>query len=639
MPLSEQDIEEFLLHYKTVISITTGQVPDGFQEWVESRDAMFSRWQDIETDERLKENPIYDVLPDAVHGRFVFLKKYKSHYAMQHMESEKFYAVQALQTPLDEMLPEYSVVEACLLPFKGVIVCDGLLRGGDVILGNNMMKAIRESYWKAKRSNALIEQISPNCEANPTEDDPIDKAIPPISARLDHPISRARLKSLRSCKKEELVILLNELADEHTIVHDRVDLYLKRGNSKELASELRGAIDRLENTGGYIDYYASDGVASQLHDILSSIERELIPSDPATALDVLHYFISTDEDIVGNADDSNGSIGDAYHRACELLGKASTAAGKPKHAEEIFLDLHEDTGYGTRDCLFDEAPNILNEVALARILEQWRERAKHEDPMAYGGIRIRIAQIAESIGDPELHDEASLCGRPIDEFPLVAIDVARVYLACGKPEIALTKLPSEKAASRFRERSELLLKIQQALGNNQAVADEFLNRFKTHGEAEDASNYLKNIPESKRTSISEELHGIIRRGNFTTLTKARYFAEMKLLKEAANIIQDNPDGLKGEYYSNVLDLADSLGEDFPLALTILYRTNLEPILDKAVSKIYYHAVSYARKLDKLARKISDWKDVLPHETYWLGIQEKHKRKSSFWKQYQRIAES
>ena len=68
-------------------------------------------------------------------------------------------------------------------------------------------------------------------------------------------------------------------------------------------------------------------------------------------------------------------------------------------------------------------------------------------------------------------------------------------------------------------------------------------------------------------------------------------------------------------------------------MTVLYRANLDQILDRGVSKIYHDAVRYARTLDELAEQISDWKTVQPHEAYWLEIQEKHKRKSSFWKQY------
>lgn len=542
--------------------------------------------------------------------------------------------MQVLSTPLNEMLPEYSIVETCLLSFNGMIVCDGLLRGSGIILGNKMAKSMRLAYWEAKRSGELIEQFNmPEFDKEQLEEDVAADTPSLSSARLDNPLPRKRLKQLRSCKKEELVVLLEELADEHRVVNDRVNLFLKRGNSKELASELRGAIDRVGCSGEYINHYVSDGVASELHDVLSSIERDLIPSDPGVALEVLHYFIVTDDRIIAHSDDSSGSIGDAYRRACTLLGKASQAAGQPKQAVEIFYDLSESNKYGFRDSLFDEAANVLNEVALAQLVETWRKQASNEDPTKYGGICSRLAQVAKSMGDPELHEEATLRGRPKDEFPLLAIDVARVYFDCGKPEVALIKLPSEEASYHFYQRSELLLKIQKKLGNSRAVSVELLRLFKGNGSANDAMKYLEGISDDKKHAETEKLHQIIRAGDFQVLTKAMYFARMGELIYAAEVLEQNPNDVDGELYWMVLDVVKLLGDTFPLALTVLYRANLDSILDRGVSKIYRHAARYVRKLEELADQISYWKTVQPHNTYWLKIQEKHKRKSSFWKQY------
>ena len=518
MALSKLDVQEFLSNYKALIEAVTGISPDGFEEWLDARDKMLGSWQQAKVSQQLSENPIYQVLPQAVYGQFCFLKKYKSHYALQHVDSKQFFAVQVLSTPLNEMLPEYSMVETCLLSFNGLIVCDGLLRGSGIILGNKMAKSMRLAYWDAKRSGELIEQFNmPEFNKEQLEEDVAADTPSLSSARLDNPLPRKRLRQLRLCKKEELVVLLEELADEHRVVNDRVNLFLKRGNPKELVSELRRAIDRVGRSGEYINHYFSDGVASELHDVLSSIERDLIPSDPGVALEVLHYFIVTDDRIIAHADDSSGSIGDAYSRACTLLGKASQATGQPKQAVEIFYDLSESNKYGVRDSLFDEAANVLNEVALAQLVETWRKQASNEDPTKYWGICSRLAQVAKSMGDPELHEEATLRGRPKDEFPLLAIDVARVYFDCGKPEVALIKLPSEEASYHFYQRSELLLKIQKKLGNTRAVSVELLRRFKCNGSANDAMKYLEGISDDNKHAEAEKLHQIIRAGDFQVL--------------------------------------------------------------------------------------------------------------------------
>ena len=80
------------------------------------------------------------------------------------------------------------------------------------------------------------------------------------------------------------------------------------------------------------------------------------------------------------------------------LREASQAAGQPKQAVE-YSELSESNKYGVRDSLFDEAANVLNEVALAQLVETWRKQASNEDPTKYLGICSRLAQVAKSMGD------------------------------------------------------------------------------------------------------------------------------------------------------------------------------------------------------------------------------------------------
>ena len=83
-----------------------------------------------------------------------------------------------------------------------------------MIIGNNMAKSMREAYWEAKRSGELIAQIGqPEPVTEKSDEDDVVDTPPAISACLDdHRPSRKRLKQLRSCKKEDLAVLLNELA-------------------------------------------------------------------------------------------------------------------------------------------------------------------------------------------------------------------------------------------------------------------------------------------------------------------------------------------------------------------------------------------------------------------------------------------
>lgn len=440
------------------------------------------------------------------------------------------------------------------------------------------------------------------------------------------------VSKLSSFEAAELAALLSDLAESDDTVAKAVDNFLLREDPKGLAKSIRRQISGLNRRSRFVDYYESESAARELHAILDTVERDLISADPVLALKTLGKFIETDSNVIGNADDSNGVMADAYHRACHLLGVASTAAGKSNEAEEIFLALHDFSDYGTRDTMFDEAANILSEESLHRIIAQWRFRMQGEDFKKFGGIRVRLASVAESIGDPELHEEASLGGRPVDEYPLVALDVARVYLACGKPKVALTKVPSEQACRHHDLRASVLIDIQRALGDTEAVAQAYWSEFERCAFSKDARAYLDNLDQTQHEEAMERMRQHVLNGDFSPLRKATFFAEMGETSSAAKIVEAANGQFNGEYYAPILDLVELIEDEHPLAATILYRANMESILERGTSKYYGYAVRYAKKLACLDKLVSDWGSVTPHCDYWRVIQNKHARKRSFWGQ-------
>lgn len=439
-----------------------------------------------------------------------------------------------------------------------------------------------------------------------------------------------RMKQLCSCSVEELAAFINRLSAVNDEVEKAVGLFLLRNDPKGLAKQIRNRIAGIKRGTSFIGYRYAGEMAEKLNAILDVIENDLLSSAPMEALRLLARFIETDEPVLNRADDSDGMIGDAYHRACRLFGEASRAAGQPQEAEELFMQLREGDGYGTRDVLYDEAKNILSPEALQQVIAQWRFRMQGEDFNTFGGIRIRLAQIAESIGDPELHEEATLAGRDKDAYPLLALDVAKVYLASGKPEVAMAKLPSEDACRHPYEREALLIEIHKAMGNTDEIAKIHWRQFEQSAHPLHAQSYLSVIPEEERVAAMSRMRDVVKNGPFSAFSRARFFAETGDTSTAAEIVERGGEELAREFYGDLLDLVKLLEKDHPLAATILYRANLESVLKQAKSKNYGYAASYAKKLVKLSQLIEDWKTVTPHEDYWKVIEETHKRKSAFW---------
>lgn len=171
MLLDESEALAFLQLYKGLIAQFHGEDPGDRDEWLEARNGMIQAISDggDETLAVIADKEIRLAVKNAISGQFCFLKRYKDHCAFLHLDTNRFYAVRSLTTPVEQLADEFSVVQAVLLPFRGKIVCDGLMGAAGVYLGSNYTKEIRDSYWSAKREGSLIwgdESDSPQPKLN-----------------------------------------------------------------------------------------------------------------------------------------------------------------------------------------------------------------------------------------------------------------------------------------------------------------------------------------------------------------------------------------------------------------------------------------------------------------------------------------
>jgi hypothetical protein len=149
----------FLVSYKTLLAeVNGGKKPEGVKEFVRCRGLLFANPAKI-GEYRGAGEDIKDAVRKAVYGRFIFLKKYKGWYAFQYMTTGRYYAALALTSPIESMLEDFSVIWTALVPWRGGIVCDGLIAGESILLGKNMMRECRQGYMEAKRCGELIKEL------------------------------------------------------------------------------------------------------------------------------------------------------------------------------------------------------------------------------------------------------------------------------------------------------------------------------------------------------------------------------------------------------------------------------------------------------------------------------------------------
>lgn len=149
---------EFLEQYKAVMRLLNRNVePSGVKEFVALRPLIYERLSEIEAEffDSIPE-PLIAGLRRAEFGSYVYLKKYKNGYALHSLSNSKYFLCKALTSPLEEFLEPYSVIKTVILPYKGYLLCDGLIVKRGVILGRNMTKEVHQGYLAAKKNGSLI---------------------------------------------------------------------------------------------------------------------------------------------------------------------------------------------------------------------------------------------------------------------------------------------------------------------------------------------------------------------------------------------------------------------------------------------------------------------------------------------------
>jgi hypothetical protein len=103
------------------------------------------------------EESFVNAVRNATYGMFVYAKKYRSGYALKASD-DTWFCVKALTTPLEELIPEWCVIDTAVLPYCGLIVCDGLIVDRHVSIGPNMIASMTQQLkterkkWSATKA-------------------------------------------------------------------------------------------------------------------------------------------------------------------------------------------------------------------------------------------------------------------------------------------------------------------------------------------------------------------------------------------------------------------------------------------------------------------------------------------------------
>jgi hypothetical protein len=109
---------------------------------------------------------------------------------------------------------------------------------------------------------------------------------------------------------------------------------------------------------------------------------------------------------------------------------------------------------------------------------------------------------------------------------------------------------------------------------------------------------------------------------------------MGCIEEVERYLLERAEQLNGDLYTSLPPLAEAMETDARnLAATVIYRALLDSILRRGQTKSYPHGVRYLKKLDRLAKSVTDWRGQVNHDSYLQQVRQSHGRKYSFWSRY------
>jgi hypothetical protein len=431
---------------------------------------------------------------------------------------------------------------------------------------------------------------------------------------------------------EQLADTLLELYDMYPTVADVVERLL--ATPDENIKRYKTKLASLKRSRKFISWHESGEFAQQLQQLLIDLERGV--KEPCAGVELVGRFFEADASIFNRCDDSNGSVGDVFSfSATDLFVSFASRCANKRLIADLVIKLNEDDGYGVRDCLFKRAGEYLPEATLrAMIDELWMKAELTTNDYQRGSWLRAIQMLAKQLRDAPLFEKARL----EKTNPTVAawFDIAQVYLECGEPQIALTKLKQIPESEGFmvNERQQLLLGIYRQLGNIEAQTKIAWQIFNAHRDQTTLTQLLDCIGQDQRDMVISDALNKITQEPRLSYDDAAFLLAVERIDELENYLLQRIEQLNGDLYFRLLPLAEALENRGKLLIScLIYRALLDSILARAQSKYYHHGVKYLKKLDQLAPSIADWQTWPTHKTYLAILQELHKRKSAFWSKY------
>jgi len=436
---------------------------------------------------------------------------------------------------------------------------------------------------------------------------------------------------------EKLVDILLSFHSSNKDVQKQLDIIFasEHESPDEMVRMIRKEISSLKKAVEFSDYYESDFLTGNLDDMYSKIKNDLNAKSPNIAFDVMLDFLDLHENIINSIDDSNCDISDLFMTACQDLGAIGQNINhlSIQKIVEIVFDRFTNNQFSVYDNIIIDCKDMLKNQGLDLLQKKFKKTAN----------KLGLKSVADSKNDVDLYIEA--CSLEDKIRPHDHLEIAERLIKHQRAKEAIQWLDTMETDdlwpnyfSKQNNRKELKIQALELDGRHEDAQKERLSWFANSL----SSSLYKNILKVSNQNFQKafQLDTIKKAFQFPQPYIAlNFLLEIQEFEKLAQFVRARFEELNGEQYYTLRPAAEALQLVDPLAATFLYRKMLEPVVEKAKNKYYNYAAKDLVTCGVLDSHITDWKTAQKHDTYFKELEVKHKRKVSFWAEYESALQS
>ncbi|MDC7694338.1 hypothetical protein PQU94_08595 [Asticcacaulis sp. DXS10W] len=460
--------------------------------------------------------------------------------------------------------------------------------------------------------------------------------------------------NLASLGADRLAQLLIEISAGDANAKRRLRLELIGQDSpSRLVSEVQkriAAISAAETSVGWRTLKGFRGDLKSLHDL---ILRQIEPSTPKDALELLWKFLDLCNGVIERTNDASGEIltlfktipADIARLATDLSSDHATLIAPA--AQALMANR-----YGQSDALVSGLAAQLGEIGLKalraecltaakspekahsprpRKVSRWKRR-QIQATQLHRRTRQEVTHMAlEAIADAANDVDAFIDLQGDPKQPSTAFRIATRLHAVGRDVEALSVLDAARGQLHRTDLVWITLRIEilEASGHSDAAQSLRLQTFRHTLDPVYLRTYLKRLPDFEDVEAEDvELDAAITADDASGALWL--LIHWPSLDRAARLVLARSKEISGENRERLGLAADRLAARYPAAASLLYRRMVEAILISALSVYYADGAGYVWEAERLAARIHDHEDIEPHALWVKRLREVYRHRQDFW---------